>query len=296
MHPSFFLPLIVSVGFHAMARVPSNDQDLAFTWERQIRPWVQDVAIEKAPLLVVRQMPEDGPQEDLLVFYEGKDGRVIFAWARSREITAQSLSNMYKHEMGMPLPPIPIELRVGTIAKNTVDALFLGAETFLKERPKSWEEMATTGHAGSLCVLKGSVVHVFEGPFDPKSEPVVARLARQLDSFRKSVRTINSFKVFEFPQTEKMIQWRFNRALLNGDEYLAIYLLSLGANPNKDPRFFESPLEQAIMRGKKALFDALIVHGADTTVTTSDGVSLVDYAKKYKAPWALSILESRAKR
>jgi ankyrin repeat protein len=88
-----------------------------------------------------------------------------------------------------------------------------------------------------------------------------------------------------------MTQWRFNRALLNGDDGLAIYLLSIGASPNKDSHFFESPVEQAILRGKKVLFDALVVHGADVNAKTSDGLSLAEFAKENKASWALDILK-----
>jgi hypothetical protein len=281
--------------FFAFANNQAPEQDIALKWEQQVRPWVHGVAAEKPPLLLLRLMDEVGPQEDMLSVYQGRDGKLVFAWARSREVTAQSIFNMYKYKIEKPAPPIPVELRVGPLGKEAFRSLLKACADFIEAKPKSWDELVLTGHAGSVFAYREGVSFSFQGPTHPKSEPTVAKLSLQIRQVQKGMKVFLSNEVYEFPQTEEMTQWRFNRALMNGVERRAIYLLSIGASPNKDPHFFESPLEQSVLHGSKALFEALIKHGANTKITTSTGSTLEEFANKHNAPWASMLLRKSEK-
>ena len=281
---SFFITVSV------MANTPALEKDIALAWEQQVRSWIPGVPKEKSPVLLFRLLEEAGRQEDMFAIYEGTSKNLILAWARSREVNAQSIFNMYRYEVGSPVPPIPIELRYVSLDKETFDALVKAEAGFIKTKPKSWDDLAETGHAGSIFAFGDALSHVFDGPIPAKSEPTVSKLFSLITRLQKRMQTAPSCRVYEFPQTEKMTQWRFNRALMNGEEGLAIYLLSIGASPDKDLRFFESPLEQAIIRENKALFEALVKHGANTKAPTSTGLTIEEFAKKSKATWALEIL------
>lgn len=281
---------ITAMGSNAVA-----EQDIAIAWEKQVRTWVQGIPRDKPPLLLLRLLEKVEHEEDLFALYQGADGGYLLAWARSREISAQAIFNMYKNEGRSAVPPVPIELRCLAIDKEAFNQLAKSGTGFLTTKPRSMEELASMGHAGSLFASRDGLSHAFEGVVARGVEPSVSRLFTLAERFKKQTKGTQGFRVYDFPQTKEMTQWRFNRALMNGEEGLAVYLLSIGANPDKDPRFFESPLEQSVVRNMRKLFEALIRHEANLAAPTSDGLTIEAFSRKSKASWALKILSDAEK-
>jgi hypothetical protein len=112
----------------------------------------------------------------------------------------------------------------------------------------------------------------------------------ELQGIRRRMRRIPGFLIYDYPALPELTQWRFSRAVIQGNEPLAIHLLSLGADPNKDPRFWFTPVEAAILGDHRNLLEALIKKGADLEQRTAEGKTPVELAKSLHKRWAILLL------
>lgn len=270
----------------------AEQPDLGVTWEQQIRPWITSASLQKTPSVVVRYFPGGESREELFALYQGAQGEFTIAFAKTREINAQSFSNTFIHELQQTPPSIPIDLK--TININTRQALSLISDTnlFLTQRPKSWELLAQMAHGGSIFILSKDSSYLYQGPIDPRGGSTISRIIERLTKIRSLLAKSQSQQVFEFPAVKQLTQWRFCRALIQGDERLSIYLLSIGADPNKDPRFPETPIEHAIRGGFKSLLNTLLKLGADPTAKTSEGATPLELASEANNHWAIPIIQA----
>lgn len=279
------LPLVVTVCW-------AQQSDIGIAWEQQIRPWVSAIPQMKAPEVLIRFFPGGESREELFALYINSRGESVAAFARTREINAQAFSNTFINELHQSPPSIPIELKAQKIDRHSASQLVADVDLYLQRRPESWKMLAQMGHGGSFFVSTKDSSFLYEGPVDSRSSAEVARLISRVSKIRTLLEKSRSVQLFEFPALKQLTQWRFCRALMQGDVQLSIYLLSLGADPNRDPRFPETPIEHAIRGGHKELLSVLLNLGADPEAKTSDGLTPVELALETKNQWAVPLLQS----
>jgi hypothetical protein len=269
----------------------AQQPDLGLTWESQIRPWVSGASRKQIPEAIVRFFPGGESREELFVIYMNPHGGFTIAFAKTREINAQAFSNIFIYDLHQTPPAIPVELKVIESNKRTGRALLSGAESFIQHKPHSWDLMAQMGHGGQIFVSIAGSSYLYQGPTDSRGGPAVAKAVSILAQMHILFSKTKATQVFEFPSVKQLTQWRFCRALIQGNEPLALYLLSIGADPNKDPRFPESPIEHAVRKGYKRLLRTLLNLGADPEVKSDEGLNLIEIARKTNNLWAIPILQ-----
>ncbi|GEM_PF-3975917 len=266
--------------------------DLGVKWEAQLRPWVPGVQKELQPDAVIRYFPGGGAREELLALYEVMPNEFVILLAETREINAQAYENVLR-AVNVEAP-IPVRIRTRHLSKVEGSRFRNVLRSFLLSQPPSWKWLAQMGHGGSLFGSTKDSNYLYEGPIDVRSEKAVSSVYREVAAIHKLLRPIRPISLFEFPQVKELIQWRFMRALIQGDEPLAIHLLSLGASPNKDSPFFQTPVEYAIGGNLPRLLEALVNRGADLQEPTSGGSLPLEFAIELKAKWAYPFLTRAA--
>jgi hypothetical protein len=270
----------------------AQQPDLGVAWESQIRPWVSGISKKAVPEVIVRYFPGDESREELFAIYKNLQGDFTIAFAKTREINAQAFSNTFIHELQQTPPAIPVELKVLESNRRIGRLVLSDSEFFIQQKPQSWKLLAQMGHGGLIFVSRQGSSYLYEGPIDSRGGPAVAKVLSLLTKMRTLMAKTKAVSVFEFPSVKQLTQWRFCRALIQGNEPLSLYLLSIGADPNKDPRFPESPIDHAIRNGHKRLLSTLLSLGADPEVKSDEGLTPIELARESNGQWAIPMLQA----